>query len=168
LDESDVDSVLIESLFKVWRYRTTFSPTRAPLDVWWCAIAIRSAQDHLRRKAHSFRTAALTGSEVVDERRARPEGENTDAPSDLTTAVREFLSARSSEDREVLLAFANGDPRTWATDLAASSALASLGLSPGALRVRKSRLVRSLNEHLKQRGLRVRVDDEEGSAHESA
>ena len=167
LGEADSQAALSDALSRLWQYRQSYSPDRAPLDVWVTAIAMRCARDLLKRRGKggmegkggkggsagvelselaAVETTAETGE--ADE----AEGKAGKAASPELLATQRWLNALPKLDRTIMLAFARGDPRSWAETLADQLRVSPVEkqgpISAGAIRVRKSRLMGKLKEHL--------------------
>lgn len=146
LDDSEIDDVASETLFKFWRGRTLFDATK-PIIPWLTVIARHAACDVLRSRRRPSKSSvddlADTRSATLVDHRSDWALQN-DLGEPMLPHVREFVARLRPIDRDILRAILNfGNAEHWTEYLARS-----YRVSPGVLRVRKHRLVRRLKEIL--------------------
>jgi RNA polymerase sigma-70 factor (ECF subfamily) len=153
------EDLLVDSLYRMWVHRQQFDPARGSLYAWWSGIAQNAAQDLLRAGWQQARAheSGLGGSWI--EERA-PSGvpfpadsASQEAPplSDEERVFWEVFDTLPEGDRRILLyhALVNGEGH-WAADLAGE-----MGLSAGAIRVRRLRSCERVRSEMRRRGFTV-------------
>lgn len=136
-DRDSVEDVVQNVLLAIHRARHTWRPER-PFGPWWRAIARNAAIDHLRaRGRRSAREAPLDASPAAAAVAAAAPAGGRDPG--LERALRELPPAQREAVRLVHL-----------EDLGIAEAAARAGVSPGAMKLRVHRGVRSLRRWLRR------------------
>ncbi len=141
LGTEDINDVLAEAVFKLWMNRTRFDPARGSLKTYFYVIARSAAVDLTKL---SWFQASLTQRPLDDQDPPAPAGTDHDHYSPLRQEVlqlRQILRQWDEIDRVILLA--STQEGHWAKDLARQ-----LGMTAGAVRVRRHRLVAKLREEM--------------------
>jgi RNA polymerase sigma-70 factor (ECF subfamily) len=144
LTKADYDDVLSVALFRVWQRRGQFDARRASLERWFYVIARNAAIDVLR--ARSTRPEVTLGDKA--DTLAASSRSTDDAGSQLT----ERESARRRQLENALQSLPEVDRRILLSGRTESELSKELRLSPGAIRVRRSRGKRKLRKLLKDDG----------------
>jgi len=152
---SDLDDVLSEALFRLWRHRGDYDPKRTPLRPWFFIISRHIALDWLGRNwmiARGMETGMEDTSDVMDD-----DDEITDelrVGSKEHQDIYEIVSKLSIEDQMILNAHASSeDGESWAADVSRKIEM-ELGvkMKPGAIRVRLIRLHEKIEKEMIRRG----------------
>lgn len=129
------DDVAEESLIKVWKGRLRFDPSRATLHTWVTTITVRVMCDHLRKREPA---QAIPD----DHPGVSIEDDEDTVPNIEAERLREVLEAHFTPlERELLIFFAEYTGENWT---AAAIEWFQIKTTPGALRVRVSRLRKKL------------------------
>jgi len=161
-----VEDLVVESLYRAWVRRKEYDPEKGSLYTWWLAIAQNAARDLLRAGWQQVRAseADLEDSwlqQVAGGRDPLPgEPPGQESPVELSAQERAFwevLNGLPELDRRIVLYHAqvNGQG-SWAADLSGE-----VGLSAGAIRVRRLRAMRRIQAELNGRGYATRRDEVE-------
>jgi RNA polymerase sigma factor (sigma-70 family) len=156
------EDLLVDSLYRVWVRRKEFAPDRGSLYGWWLAIAFNAARDLLRVGWQQARACEIhledglleqMSGPVLHPGRAAPRGEpeSTEEFSPQELAFWEVLKDLPEADRRVVLYHAqvNGEGH-WAAELSGE-----LGLSAGAVRVRRGRIMKRIRAEMARRGYSI-------------
>jgi RNA polymerase sigma factor (sigma-70 family) len=131
------DDIFQNVMFKLIRYGQSFDPKKSTLGAWIAAIANNETREYKKRA----RIMTTIMHDVPDDYTSATseDDEDDDSFSRLAQVIR---SANLSEiDMEIL---------TWPEGYNIKDLAKKLGRSPGALRVRKSRLLKRLRELLRR------------------
>ena len=143
-----LEDVLAESLFRVWKFRHEYNVERGSLQTWFAKIADNSAKDYLRspwQKARGLESAGDVTQVVQPGPGPVGDGEAPPPLSPTHARLLEILRALPATDRTIILAWAAGGP-AWAADVARE-----VGLSPGAVRTRRTRILATIRRQLERR-----------------
>lgn len=143
MDRDEVEDLLSTVLLRAWEGRQHFRSGR-PLEPWLFTIARNLAFDHLRRRARVVAVDMLSLAAEVQPTPDSDEGQR--APESIREQlVRTLVAGLDPIDREILEASTHRTDQQehWTEELALR-----FDLSPGALRVRKHRLLKRLAREL--------------------
>jgi RNA polymerase sigma factor (sigma-70 family) len=156
LDEHEIQDVLIVAVRKLWDARSRFDPARGSLVALYETIAWNEAIDTLRRRDGKAPGRVVSLGDKVDRLPVQPpmRSENEPEPgaaqskllADLDTCIRLL----SQDEREILLADAGSIEGIADTQMLA----VKLGISQGAVRIKRMRGLRKLRELLGSLGHR--------------
>ncbi len=135
LSNEDIEDAISIGLERLWLNRHRFNPELSALSTWFYIIVRNVAIDLIRERrtnnANPPAEAPLAGVRLTDEQ---------------TEIVNNYLQSLSEEDRLILRVFAEKEGSDhWAKDAAEL-----LGKSAGAVRVRKLRLIRRIEQLLEE------------------
>lgn len=146
------EDLLVESLYRLWVRRRDYDPSKGSLSTWWWTIAQNAARDLLRAGWQQARACEAAGTAWIEQAADTPvdeDGEDSQStPSPAEQAFWEILAGLSEVDRRIILFHAQVDGAGhWAADLAGE-----LGISAGAIRVRRLRIVERIRLEMQKRG----------------
>jgi RNA polymerase sigma factor (sigma-70 family) len=158
------EDLLAESLHRLWVHREEYDPAQGSLLTWWSMIARNAARDLLRtgwQRARGREAAFEAGRlEQLPEAGGSPPGEWSAEPgaagwSEQERAFWEVFSRLPEKDRRILLYYAEfGGEGRWASSLAGE-----LGMSAGAIRVRRLRGMARIRAELRRRGFALPAEE---------
>ncbi|MCA8950833.1 MAG: sigma-70 family RNA polymerase sigma factor [Planctomycetes bacterium] len=143
LQASDREDIVSQTILRAWNHRDQIRPDRSP-GPWILAIARNIAFDLLRHRREVAGTDRLarTQSPAPDSSASAVPASRED--NDPKQRLRELLRGLPDVERRILEAWANCAPnQPWTEDLTGV-----LGLSPGALRVRRIRIIDRLRREM--------------------
>ena len=141
LRTEDVDDVLAKAIYKLWMNRGYFDPARGSLKTYFFVIARSTAVDLTKQ---SWFKASLSQRPLDDQDPPAPADTDHDHEPALRQDVRrlrQILRQWDEIDRIILLT--STQEGYWAKDLARQ-----LGITAGAIRVRRHRLATKLREEM--------------------
>jgi RNA polymerase sigma-70 factor (ECF subfamily) len=125
--EAEVDEVFQEVMLRVHRAAETFDPGRGSLFHWWGGICWRVAMDRQKARGRVLDPSHVDGGYAVPR--------DADLEDDREEC-RELLGRLAPQDARLLRLYAEG--------YGAAEIGEQLGMKPGAVRVRHSRLIQEL------------------------
>ena len=151
LREGDLEELLAEALYRVWKNRHSYDPAKGSFLNWFLHIARNAAIDTFKigwRQAQALeRPFSASGFDVADERMDEATQDLPEAYDDLM----EILETLAELDRCIIHAYAcargNGH---WTRPL-----VGELGMSAGAIRTRAHRILAKLRKEMQDRGYEV-------------
>lgn len=138
----DLDDVLAQMLYRVWKHREDYRAERSSFLLWCYLIARNIALDAIRDR--SRRKAAL--SELWAELRGRHAASAASSRGPTLAALERALMILAPEDRQILLASVSGE-EAWAAQTASE-----FRLSSGNLRQRRFRALAQLRAEMNRLG----------------
>ncbi|MEZ6056585.1 MAG: sigma-70 family RNA polymerase sigma factor [Planctomycetaceae bacterium] len=142
----EVEEAMQTALFRFWVTRETYDPNKLSLSGWIYVLARNALLDRLRvLKEGRLRFVDAGLLDVMQREVAEPEPSGHTADQDSIAMRLELaLSALSTADRDLLRHWVNHrDSGKWAQEIADQ-----IGSTPGAVRVRRIRLINRLRREL--------------------
>ena len=143
VNSADIDDAMSIALFKLWAYRDRYDSARCSLSGWFYLIARHAAIEALRATARR-RAVPIEDVSEIEAPRSLGSAALKIPQSPAADAMHNAIAALSEHDRRLLLFYVEyGGTAGWTFDLAKE-----LGVSPGAIRVRRFRLFDKLRKQL--------------------
>ena len=138
LSDADYEDAMSMALFRLWRRRDRFDPSRARLDRWFYLLARNAAIDLFRAKRRRKEQALGEDAEQIPERK-------DDRPIDSRARLHHDL-------KKALDAVSDVDKRILTSGLTETELSQELHKTPGAIRVRRLRAKRKILSVLRDMG----------------
>jgi RNA polymerase sigma factor (sigma-70 family) len=151
LSREDIEDCLAEAFAYLWKRCAADSGSETPADTRLYIIARSKALDRLRKKSRRPKEILLPPGEAdtFPARETSPPDTDHDSRK-LLDDLEDILAKLSDVDRDIILSFASAkDERAWTHILEKAT-----GMPANTLRVRKSRILRSIREQLIHKGHR--------------
>ncbi|MCH7726182.1 MAG: sigma-70 family RNA polymerase sigma factor [Planctomycetes bacterium] len=152
LGEQDFEDIMSETICRVWAHRDRVDLEQS-FRGWCWAIARNRTTDALREQHRRVEHAMDDLDRIVPAKKKEDSYEQRTPHSQELDDVLEIVSRLSEVDEAIIWDWVYGDEQSYSTQLAKQ-----LGMTSGAIRTRKSRIVRRIQQEMEKRSDRFPID----------